>query len=163
MSSICTSCKNNDAVYVRPYSGEKLCSRCFSRSIESKVRGTIAKYNMLRFDDKIAIGVSGGKDSMALLNILAKMEKSFPKAELVAITVDEGISEYRDEALKIAKKGCLKLGVEHVIVSFQELFNCHLDELAKKLIKDKPKPKRKSKKLNDEEFIRALFSNINVV
>ena len=59
---------------------------------------------------------------MAFLHILTKLEKSFPKAKIVAITVDEGIRGYREEALKIAKKGCQKLGVEHTIVSFKELF-----------------------------------------
>jgi uncharacterized protein (TIGR00269 family) len=97
------------------------------------VRATIAKYDMLRFDDRIAVGVSGGKDSMALLHILAKLEKSFPKAKLTAITVDEGIRGYRDEALKIAEKGCRKLGVEHIVVSFKELFGYKLDELVERL------------------------------
>lgn len=118
---------------MRPYSGERLCARCFCLSIEDKVRATIAKYAMLRFDDKIAVGVSGGKDSMAFLHILAKLEKSFPKSDLTAITVDEGIRGYRDEALKIAEKGCQKLGVEHVVVSFRELFGHKLDELIKRL------------------------------
>lgn len=70
---------------------------------------------------------------MALLYILTKLEKSFPKAKLTAVTVDEGIKGYRDEALKIARKGCQKLGVEHVIVSFKELFGYKLDELVKRL------------------------------
>lgn len=133
MPSTCTMCKRRDAIYMRPYSGEKLCARCFCRSIEDKVRATIAKYDMLRFDDKIAIGVSGGKDSIALLNIMVKLEKSFPKAELTAITIDEGIKGYRDEALKIAKNSCHKLGVEHVVVSFKELFGYKLDELVQRL------------------------------
>ncbi len=133
MPSNCTSCKSREAVYSRPYSGEKLCSRCFCHSIENKVRETIAKYKMLRFDDKIVVGVSGGKDSMALLNILVKLEKAFPRAELIAVTVDEGISGYRDEALEIARKSCLKFGVEHIVVSFKELFDYRLDDLVRKL------------------------------
>lgn len=133
MLSTCTMCKRRDAIYMRPYSGEKLCTRCFCRSIENKVRATIAKYDMLRFDDKIAIGVSGGKDSMALLYIMVKLEKSFPKAKLTAITVDEGIKGYRDEALKIAENGCHKSGVEHIVVSFKGMFGYKLDELVERL------------------------------
>ncbi len=133
MLSKCTICRRRDAVYMRPYSGEKLCPRCFCQSIEDKVRATIAKYGMLRFNDRIAVGVSGGKDSMALLHILAKLEKSFPKSDLTAVTVDEGIRRYRDEALKIAEKGCKELGVEHVVVSFTELFGHTLNELVERL------------------------------
>jgi uncharacterized protein (TIGR00269 family) len=131
----CTLCRRGDAVYLRPYSGEKLCGRCFCLSVEDRVRSTIAKYEMLRFDDRIAVGVSGGKDSMALLNILTKLEKSFPKAELAAVTVDEGIRKYRDEALTIAAKGCRKLGVEHIVVSFKQLFGQELDSLVERLRK----------------------------
>lgn len=88
---------------------------------------------MLRFDDRIAIGVSGGKDSMTLLSILTKLEEAFPHAKLVAITIDEGIDGYREEALKIAETGCQKLGVKHLVVSFKELFGYKQDELVEKL------------------------------
>ncbi|MBS7632406.1 TIGR00269 family protein [Candidatus Bathyarchaeota archaeon] len=86
---------------------------------------------MLRFDDRLAVAVSGGKDSVSLLHILAKLEQKHPKSSLVAITVDEGIKGYRDEALKIAAANCEKLGIEHHVVSFKEIFGCTLDELVK--------------------------------
>ena len=131
--STCTICNRKEAMYMRPYSGEKLCGRCFCRSIEDKVRATISKYEMLKHDDKIMIAVSGGKDSVTLLHILTKIERDFPKASLSAVTVDEGIKGYRDEALKIAGKNCRKLDVEHVVVSFKETYGLELDEIVKKI------------------------------
>jgi len=118
---------------MRAYSGEKLCGKCFTESIEDKVRATIAKNNMFKPDDKIMVAVSGGKDSVTLLHILAKVEREFPKASLFAVTVDEGIRGYRDEAIKFAAENCRKLGIEHVLTSFKELFDIQLDELVKVL------------------------------
>jgi uncharacterized protein (TIGR00269 family) len=129
---MCNICRRREAFFFRPYSGEKLCRKCFTESIEEKVRTTIAKYNMFNFDDKIAVAVSGGKDSISLLHILTKIERDYPKARLLAITVDEGIRGYRDEALKIAAENCRKLGIEHHVVSFKELYGYALDEIVKK-------------------------------
>ncbi|NIR87907.1 TIGR00269 family protein [Candidatus Bathyarchaeota archaeon] len=127
--STCTLCERREAVFMRPYSGEKLCGRCFCKSIEKKVRATISSYEMLQPKDKIMVAVSGGKDSVTLLHILAKIEKSFPEATLCAVTVDEGIRGYRDEALKFAVKNCRRLGVEHIVTSFKEMYGYKLDEL----------------------------------
>jgi uncharacterized protein (TIGR00269 family) len=99
------------------------------KSIETKVRATIAKYSMLGFNDKIAVAVSGGKDSLSLLHILAKMERHRPRATLVAVTVDEGIKGYRDEALKLATENCKKLGIPQHVVSFKELYGTTMDEI----------------------------------
>lgn len=132
-AGICTVCGQHEAFFFRSYSGEKLCRKCFAKSIEEKVRATIAKYQMLKFDDDVALAVSGGKDSVSLLHILAKLEKNYPKASLTAITIDEGIKGYRDEALKIAAEDCEKLGVEHHVFSFKELYGFTLDEIVKRL------------------------------
>jgi uncharacterized protein (TIGR00269 family) len=131
--AVCTVCKRREAFFFRLYSGEKLCRKCFAKSIEEKVRTTIAKYKMLEFDDRIAVAVSGGKDSVSLLHVLAKIERSYPKTSLVAVTVDEGIKGYRDEALKIAAENCKKLGIEHHVVSFKELYGYRLDQIVKRL------------------------------
>ena len=125
----CTACKNRKAFFFRPYSGEKLCKKCFVKSIEAKVRATIGKYQMFGFDDRIAVAVSGGKDSISLLHILAKTEREHPHASLVAVTVDEGIKGYRNEALAIAAANCKKLAIKHHVVSFKEIFGFTLDEI----------------------------------
>jgi len=125
----CTVCKRKESFFFRLYSGESLCKKCFVGSIEAKVRASIAKYHMFNFDDRIAVAVSGGKDSTSLLHILAKMERLHPKASLVAVTVDEGIKGYRGEALSIAAANCKTLGIEHHVVSFKELYGFTLDEI----------------------------------
>jgi uncharacterized protein (TIGR00269 family) len=134
----CTICNKNDAIYMRRYSGERLCKECFKDSIENKVRTTISKYKMFEPNDKIVLAVSGGKDSLSLLHILADIEKSFPQTSICAITIDEGIKGYRDEALEFAEKTCQELGIKHKTVSFEELYKITLDELVE-IIRDKKK------------------------
>jgi len=126
---MCTLCGRNEAVFRRSYSGENLCRRCFCKTIEDRVRKTISKYKMLSQKDNFMVAVSGGKDSVTLLHILAKIEKSFPDVVFCAGTIDEGIRDYRDEALRIAKKNCQKLGIDHVVTSFKKLFGYELDEI----------------------------------
>ena len=128
----CTACKRREAFFFRRYSGQRLCKKCFVESVEAKVRETIARYSMFGFSDRIAVAVSGGKDSLSLLQILAKIERKRPKASLSAVTVDEGIKGYRDEALDIASAECAKLRVAYHVVSFKNLFGFTLDELVEK-------------------------------
>ena len=132
-TAVCNVCNRREAFFFRPYSGVSLCRKCFVESVEEKTRATIAKYQMFRFDDRIAVAVSGGKDSVGLLHALVKIESRHPKARLVAVTVDEGISGYRDEALNVAAENCEKLGVEHCLVSFKEVFGFTFDQMVNRL------------------------------
>ncbi|RJS76299.1 TIGR00269 family protein [Candidatus Bathyarchaeota archaeon] len=136
----CSLCRRNEAFYFRRYSGEYLCRKCFAESIENKVRVTIGKHKMFETNDRIAVAVSGGKDSVSLLHILSKIEKEFPKSSLCAITVDEGIKGYRDEAIRIAAQNCAQLGIEQTTVSFKELYGFTMDEIARKTREDKLTP-----------------------
>lgn len=55
----------------------------------SKMRSCMEQYNMIRDGDKVAVAVSGGKDSVALLCALAEMRRFYPKSyTLCAITID---------------------------------------------------------------------------
>lgn len=122
----CVKC-DNVAVYSRKYSGEKLCSLCFSNSILQKTARTISKYNMIKKGDIVGVAVSGGKDSLSLLYVLKKMSVSH-NFELKAVTIDEGIPGYRDEVLEIVKDFCNKNEVQQKTYSYKDLFGITLEE-----------------------------------
>jgi uncharacterized protein (TIGR00269 family) len=126
----CTKCQNEESLYYRAYSGEYLCKKCFLRSIESKAAKTISKYSMIEYGDKVAVGVSGGKDSLSLLYVLKLLFDQHPNNgnELVAVTIDEGIKGYRDESLQIVKDFCAQLNIESKVLSYQSLFGIDMDQ-----------------------------------
>lgn len=124
----CRKC-GRPAVIQRPYSGEILCEQCFQLSIVDAVREAISRWNMLQRTDRIAVAFSGGKDSTVLLSILLEIQQKFPDSEILAITLDEGIAANR-ERVDILAETTRRLGVEHVVSSYQELFSLSVDEIA---------------------------------
>lgn len=122
----CSMC-TGPAAYTRKYSGQSLCKDCFSSSIMRKTAKTISRYNMIKNGERVCVAVSGGKDSLALLQILDRMSETH-NFTVHAITVDEGIPGYRQEALDIVRRFCGDLGVEHSIVSYEGLFDMTLEQ-----------------------------------
>ena len=60
----------------------------------SFVRRAVDDYEMIEEGDRIAVGISGGKDSLTLLEALSEMRRFYPKKyDIVAITVDMGFPE----------------------------------------------------------------------
>lgn len=81
----------------------------------SHIRAALQRYNMIEAGDKIAVGVSGGKDSLALLYALSEMRRFYPiPYELVAITLDMQFEGKPADFSKIQAL-CDKLGVEYII------------------------------------------------
>ena len=126
----CHKCEN-EASYSRKYSGEDLCSDCFSISIMRKTAKTISKHRMIKNGDLVCVAVSGGKDSLALLHVLHKMSKTH-NFEIKVATIDEGIPGYRNESLEIVRNFCSTLNVEYKIYSYKEFFDLTIDEALQK-------------------------------
>lgn len=83
----------------------------------SYTRQAINDFQMIQDGDKIAIGVSGGKDSLALLYALTGLQKFIPeKIQLVAVTVDLGFGKFQTESVK---ELCKKLEIEYHVVKTQ--------------------------------------------
>src|SRR3989442_4226246 len=124
----CSSCLQSTSYYRRENEGVNLCKGCFKDSVERKVRRTISRWKMFSPADHIAVAVSGGKDSLTMLMILKKLSAKFKQTRITAVTVDEGIAGYREEAIDLAKAYCNKLEDDQEIVSFKELYGDGLDD-----------------------------------
>jgi tRNA(Ile)-lysidine synthase TilS/MesJ len=77
------------------------------------MRRCIDDYNMIAPGDKIAVGVSGGKDSLVLLTLLAELRKFFNKPyEVQAVTIDMGLGMDYSGVADL----CRKLDVPYTII-----------------------------------------------
>jgi uncharacterized protein (TIGR00269 family) len=124
---ICSLCHER-AILSQPYFGRHLCQDHFIEDFERRVAETIEKNCMVEDGERIAVAVSGGKDSTALLFCLHRILAG-RDVEMVAVTVDEGIAGYRDDTIKAARAISKKLGIEQEIVSFREIYGYDLDEM----------------------------------
>ncbi len=85
------------------------------QQVLSRVRKAIDDYQMINEGDKIAVGISGGKDSLTLLYALSKLRHFYSKSfELQAITIDLGFQNVNFEEIK---KICDSLDVNYTIVN----------------------------------------------
>jgi len=122
-------CSRDDrkAVVELTYLGERLCAEHFSKLFEKRVRGAIASSGMLDKRDKIAVGVSGGKDSLVLLYLLKSM-----RYNVIAVTIDEGIKGYRNKSLPYIRKFCAKYKIPWKIYSLKKEYGFTLDSIPDK-------------------------------
>lgn len=85
-----------------------------NRRLLSYARKAIDEYKMIEENDRIAVGISGGKDSIALFCTLVALKRFYPvNFELVAVTIDMGF-----EGMDFSKVSelCEDVGVEYHIV-----------------------------------------------
>ncbi|MCI8806073.1 MAG: tRNA 2-thiocytidine biosynthesis protein TtcA [Clostridiales bacterium] len=80
----------------------------------SYVRRAVDDYNMINDNDKIAVGVSGGKDSLALLIALKALQRFYPKKfEIEAVSVSLG---FKDMDFSPIQKLCDNIDVKYTLI-----------------------------------------------
>lgn len=114
----------------RPKTNTKICRPCFFRQFEDEVHETIVSNQLFRRGDRVAIGASGGKDSTVLAHILKVLnERQDYGLDLFLLSVDEGISGYRDDSLETVKRNQMQYELPLKIVSYEDLYGWTMDKI----------------------------------
>ena len=124
-----------DAVMHAAYSGAHLCEEHFTRSVEKRVRRRVREDDLLTATatpedpETWVIGLSGGKDSVVLTEILSDTFGKDPRVNLVALSIHEGIEGYRDESLAASEELTEDLEIQHKVVGYEEEFGVRMDDV----------------------------------
>ena len=101
----------------------------FNQYIMDTARNVIQDYHLIAPHDRIAVGLSGGKDSVLTLHLLVELMEEFD-FELIAVSIDEGVCGYRGEGITAARMNASKLGIELVEGSFKQEYGFTLDQVS---------------------------------
>lgn len=119
-----------NAVLKRPKTGDALCKECFFSAFETEIHYTITKAELFNKGDSVAIGASGGKDSTVLAYVLKTLNKQYNYGlNLMLLSIDEGITGYRDDSLETVKQNRDDYEMPLKILSYKDLYGWTMDEI----------------------------------
>ena len=134
MPLICAVCSIKKATLKRPKTGLPFCQECFFKAFEEEIHHTIVSNHLFQRGEKVAIGASGGKDSTVLAYIMKTLnERHDYGLELFLLSIDEGITGYRDDSLETVKRNEQQYSLPLKIVSYEELYGWTMDAIVKKI------------------------------
>uniref|UniRef100_A0A0E0C487 Cytoplasmic tRNA 2-thiolation protein 1 n=1 Tax=Oryza meridionalis TaxID=40149 RepID=A0A0E0C487_9ORYZ len=131
-SRLCTRCGERKAALKRPKTLEQICRECFYIVFEDEIHQTIVENNLFKPGDRVAIGASGGKDSTVLAYVLSELNHRHKYClDLFLLSVDEGITGYRDDSLETVKRNEIQYGLPLKIISYKDLYGWTMDDIVK--------------------------------
>ena len=130
----CCLCSKQAAILKRPKTGQPVCKECFFEAFETEVHQTIIANKLFERGDTVAIGASGGKDSTVLAYVLKTLNEQYNYGlKLILLSVDEGITGYRDDSLETVKRNQMQYALPLQIVSYEELYGWTMDAIVQKI------------------------------
>ena len=118
----------------RPKTGAVVCKECFFEAFETEVHHTITSNDLFHHGETVAIGASGGKDSTVLAHVMKVLNERYNyDLSLYLLSVDEGITGYRDDSLETVKRNQEQYELPLKVVSYKELYGWTMDEIVQKI------------------------------
>jgi len=124
----CANCSEDAKIELR-YLGKSICPACFTKIIEKRISKNIRINKLIDKKDKIAVAISGGKDSIVLLQFLHGYCTE-RKISMIAMYVNRG-DDFSKKSAKMCVKNCKKLGVEFHEFSFKEQWDVSVRDIVK--------------------------------
>jgi len=122
------------AILKRPKTGDALCKECFFYAFEEEVHHTIVTNKLFKPGDVVAIGASGGKDSTVLAYVMKELNERYQYGiQLMLLSIDEGITGYRDDSLETVKRNQVQYDLPLKIISYEELYGWTMDAIVKQI------------------------------
>ncbi|CAN6539142.1 unnamed protein product [Malus baccata var. baccata] len=120
----CCICHERRAALKRPKTLEQV--------FEEEIHQVIVENQLFKPGERIALGASGGKDSTVLAYVLSELNRRHNYGlDLFLLSVDEGITGYRDDSLETVKRNEIQYGLPLKIVSYKDLYGWSMDEIVK--------------------------------
>lgn len=108
----------------RPTTKSSVCKSCFFNSFEEEIHNTIKRFNLFKDGSHIVLAVSGGKDSIVLASVMNTLKRKYEyNVRFSILSIDEGISGYRDDSLNVVRLNQVQLGWPLLILSYSDLFS----------------------------------------
>ena len=131
---LCGVCDSRRATLKRPKTGALICKECFFEAFETEIHHTISSNNLFQRGETIAIGASGGKDSTVLAYVMKLLNERYDYGlRLILLSVDEGITGYRDDSLETVKRNQQQYNLPLKVVSYKELYGWTMDAIVQKI------------------------------
>ncbi len=127
----CSLC-GSKAVFQDRVDGKCYCESCFKNYFELKIRGVLSRYGMLVGVERLLVCVSGGKDSVALVNALVGVIGD--SVEIIGLHINLGIKGYSESSMNNAVEAFRKAGVkDYIIIDLQREYGFTIDDLRENL------------------------------
>ncbi|TDL29188.1 hypothetical protein BD410DRAFT_779519 [Rickenella mellea] len=130
----CALCSKFRAIIKRPKTGQQICKECFFFVFETEVHNTITEAKLFSRGDRVAIGASGGKDSTVLAHVMKALNERYGYGlDLYLLSIDEGITGYRDDSLETVKRNQQQYSMPLKILSYDELYGWTMDAIVSQI------------------------------
>lgn len=123
----CVKC-GEKAIMELPRHNSAFCKPHYLEYFENQVERAIRRHRMFERDDRILVGVSGGKDSLSLWHVLARMGY-----KAAGLHIHLGIGEYSSASYEKALRFSREHGLELFTVDLAERYGMNVTELSRTL------------------------------